>query len=280
MPKACRNYLETWLQSVDAGRPALTTIARAANHLATCPSCQARLRQLAKALAEPEEDQLSCTAAEEHLLTYIEAQASGQVDGNYQPLQTHLAVCPSCLATYADIVERRMATLADRIPVAATYPTFDLSFLRQGGQQAQKNEQTGASPLLPPISALITGVRIRLGQLLAAQQQLAVIVRSRAPEKPLWTLSYEAEKEGGWEAELTAYAEDETFCRLEVAIYRAGVTDMDLGDLPVTLTYGETELPGKTVTGGKVFFSHIPQAQLPLCELNLPPLSGASAGRQ
>lgn len=161
MPKACRNYLETWLQSVDTGQPAPATIARAANHLATCPSCQARLRQLAKALDEPQEDQLSCTAAEEHLLTYIEAQARGKAGAGFHHLQNHLAHCPSCLATYADIVERRTATLADRVPVATAYPAFDLSFLRQG--------QDAALPsLLQPVPDVIADV-----QHLPVQPQIA-----------------------------------------------------------------------------------------------------------
>lgn len=270
MVDLCENYLDTWLQLVAAKQPATAAAARAAKHIATCAGCQARLRQLWQALDSPQEDTLSCADAAMPLLDHIEAQVTGRAPARNHSLQNHLSLCPSCLATYADILARRMATRHDLVPVAQVYPAFDLTFLRQGGRQSPAAERFAPNTLFQPVQRAMAGVRIRLGELLNEQMQAALVLRSSDLEKPMWSVLYEAEDESGWEAEMTVYADGEAFCRLEVAIYRAGATEQDLLAVPVILRYGESEQLATTVAGGKVFFPNLPRQQVANCELILP----------
>ncbi|MCG8351756.1 MAG: hypothetical protein MI924_28650 [Chloroflexales bacterium] len=114
-------------------------------HVRRCPSCQRRLGYLALALANAEEDQLTCQQCQDQLPEYLQAELHGQAhDLQWLPIALHLKLCPHCAAVCAELVE--LAAFADNAHGAEPphYPGPDLSFL--GHEQHTEVVQSAGIP--------------------------------------------------------------------------------------------------------------------------------------
>lgn len=261
LTEECRHYLNIWLHQIEDSTSDQASMRMAAEHVASCTSCQRRLHRLAQAVASSAEDALTCEECQAQLAAYVEAQAAGSPVDTFEGVRRHLALCPYCADAYAQLSELVQASRADVIPVAESYPEFDLSMLRESsgaGDVIQDALDRGRQWVYDAAG----GLYVLFGPNVAAQQTPAWATKSTQRGTLLHQVTISDEPAEGWEVDVLAFAEDNDLCRIEVALYRAGATDTELAEIPITLRYGQTSETRATDTGGVVEFAGVPISAL------------------
>ena len=256
---ACQRYLDAWLRQVEVAEPEAAV--EAARHVATCDACGSRLRQMAQALDSIIEDRLTCDTCQAQLADYVHAQATGTAGNEFIDIRDHLALCPYCAEAYAQVYEWVLASQADAIPVAESYPAFKLPFLTEAAwseEVVQRAIQQGRQWVQDALGAIY----VLFGPGLQAQPAIAWATKSAEPGAMLYQAVLEEEAAPGWEIEVSAFVEDEDTCRIEVALYRPGEPDAELAGNPVTLRYEQVSEAVETDDGGVVEIAGVPIAKL------------------
>ena len=119
--------LSTYIANPKSASAELDT---ALDHIRDCPDCRRRIGYLVRAAKMNDADRMDCQACQARLPEYVEALGQGvNNSATSRAVALHLAVCPYCLAVYADLADMaRLATgrIGAEPPV---YPQPDLSFL-------------------------------------------------------------------------------------------------------------------------------------------------------
>jgi hypothetical protein len=126
----CRRALD-WLAAYLAD-PALHLPERdaAANHIRGCAGCQARVAQLIRAHGTNEDDELVCEECQDSLPDYLTAVTDGQAgQADWQRVTLHLALCPHCAATFAQLSHLRELAEGKRGVEPPQVPAPQLGFL-------------------------------------------------------------------------------------------------------------------------------------------------------
>ncbi|MFQ5857769.1 MAG: hypothetical protein ACE5LU_19360 [Anaerolineae bacterium] len=257
----CRRYLDTWLRQVEAIKPDTGPALEAARHVATCAACGTRLRRIAQALNSTVEDRLTCDACQAQLADYVHAQAAGTDTDRFADVRDHLALCPFCAEAFAQVYEWVLASLADAVPVAESYPAFELPFLAEAiwsDDVVRRAIEQGRQWIQDALGA----VYVLLGPGLQAQPAVAWVTKSGEPGALLYQTVLEEEAAPGWEIEVSAFMEDEATCRVEVALYRPGAPDAELAGVPITLWYEQVFETAETDAGGVAEFASVLRSKL------------------
>lgn len=257
----CRQYLDIWLRQIDKSPADPASMQAAVEHVASCTWCQKRIHQLMQAVAGSAEDPLTCDECQAWLPEYVEAQAAGSIAGRFANVRRHLALCPHCAEVYTQVSELVQESHADAVPVAESYPDFDLSMIQEmtwpKGLVQDALEQ-GRRRVHDTAGALY----LLLGPDVTAQQTVAWATKSAQAGTLLHQITLSDAPATDWEVEVLVFADDDDFCRIEVALYHAGATDTELADIPITLRYHETLETQITDAGGVVEFAGIPISTL------------------
>ncbi|MFQ5340106.1 MAG: hypothetical protein ACE5F6_01020 [Anaerolineae bacterium] len=265
----CQTYLDTWLHQVKSAEPDAGPVIEAARHVATCPTCGSRLRQMAQALESTVEDRLTCDACQERLADYIHAQVTGTAGAEFAVVRDHLALCPHCAGAYAQVYEWVVESLADAVPVSETYPAFDLPFEAQPSWSedvVQRAVEQGRQWVQDAVGAVYVlfgpGLQATSRVHRGGQPAVAWATKSAEPGTLLYQAALGEEAAPGWEIEVSAFAGDEKTSQIEVAVYQPGIPDAELAGVPVALRYEEVTETAETDAGGVVEFAGLPTAKL------------------
>lgn len=218
------------------------------------------MQEFVKALMSPQDDPLTCSACQDALAEYIDAQLMRVTPtGEHLAVEQHLQRCPYCADSYRELLELTTLAYADDLPDPAAIPRFDFAALTGAAAGAPERpywwDEFGR--LILRFSA----------DLLAAWQPptLAPAYRGlkRGEEIPLYEFHLE-EAERDLVATITVQASGPTGCTVEVAVdvpSRGGWPN--LADIAVTLRRGN-ELLAQSFTDafGKVQFPNIAQSDL------------------
>lgn len=168
------------------------------------------------------------------------------------------------------------ATVDDEIPVADSYPEFNLTFLATATQPRQSQTLSGAAEIWP-LAAIqaafargatylndqVNGIFALVGQAFGGSPAALAVrsTRSQTVEPGDQLLHYELGEEDGfaWNMEVTAFAENTTTCTIEVSILQPGA---DVENIAVTLYDGEQRLTQMTNEAGITVFTQIHQKNL------------------
>ena len=168
------------------------------------------------------------------------------------------------------------ATIRDEVPSVTTYPKQDLSFLPSNSapelpfaaiQSAVAEGISYISDQLYGVFALVgrsmqgpaVAVTISRGTTRLRESEEKSVERSFIPDENL--LRYELGRREGfaWEMEVTASAETQEHCTVEVSIFDPGKT---VADIPITLYDGERTQMQLTNHNGIAVFSKVDRKQL------------------
>jgi hypothetical protein len=187
-----------------------------------------------------------------------------------QDVTDHLALCPYCVAAYAEATELVLAYTDFAIPAASSYPAFDVLLATPASQVA--SVPVWATDLVRQAIAegkqwvedTLGGVYLLFQPGGQAGSALAWGIKAGEPGALLaQTVWVEPEGEG-WEIEASAFADVQRsdLCRVEVAVYRVGNPDAALSGMMVTLRGHEILQTKTTDEDGIVEFMEIPKAEL------------------
>lgn len=257
----CRQYLNIWLHHLEKSTGDAESVPAALRHVTTCASCRDHLRRLAQAVAGSVEDQLTCDECQAQLPEFVHAQTTGAVDEQFDAVRGHLALCPHCADAYDQISELVRASRADAVPVADSYPEFDLSTATATsltGDVVQDALDRGRQWVRDAAGALY----VLFGPGLQTRPTPAWATKSAQPGTLLYQVTLGAEETAGWEVEVLVFAEDDETCNIEVALYRPGANDTDLVQIPIALRYGDVVRTRTTDAGGVAEFDRVPTTSL------------------
>lgn len=238
-----------------------------------------RVQQLLAALRSEGEDPLDCAACQERLPDFLTARLHGDeaalAAAPLVEVRNHLALCAYCAAAAAEVEGWLAESQRDTIPIAASYPSFDLPF---------------PASLVPPARAATEGARLaQIVEAAVAQGKrwmrdasgglyllfgpslapaTAWAVKSDAADGPLAQTAVGAEEVGDWEVEAAAFAQEmeaeggEPLCRVEVAVYRPKASDAVLTEISVALDDGVRVQTQLTDAAGVAEFADVPVGRL------------------
>jgi len=104
--------------------------ASARAHLLFCPACQARFDALAAASVSGQREEIPCAECVAGLGAYVQSgAAAGDPTGRQRLIAAHLAACPDCAATHADLAAALTGLRTGDLREPPAYPALDTSFL-------------------------------------------------------------------------------------------------------------------------------------------------------
>lgn len=230
-----------------------------------------RLQQLGHALQREIEDPLTCAQCQTLLPELMQAEhepgADMTHDERWRTVRDHLALCPYCLEAYQQLQEWLADSLADAIPSASVYPTFDLSFLESPSPAPlvldwpfallEKSRQQG--------KAWVQATSHALYLLFAPPPSLAMagwVTKSDQEDTLLQRITVDEAEYPGWEIEALLFASNEEQCKLEVSLYALTQPNTTLDGIAVTLFDGVEPRVELTDANGLVEFAAIARTRL------------------
>lgn len=289
--------IKRWLTELFAEAPDLPAMLLAARAAASRLQNTPAWRQFIQALGGAMEDRLDCNTCQAQLPDFLYAQqtpaAMRTLDAaRFADLRTHLALCPYCIAAYVQTAEWLVGAETDTTPVAATYPAFDLTFLRDSsrGEETRRPSARVRTMLEQArqegrrwFADAVGDLYLWFAPELLTQPAPAWALKSSMPNALVAQTVLTAEETPGWEIEVSAFAieEDQTLCRLEVALYPLAASSDELGGIGVTVAYAATEEQRTTDVAGVAEFPPVPIHQLAdvVVRIDLTAAHGAQSGR-
>lgn len=275
MSQPQNKWLQIWLDEIRSPHPNVVRTSDAARQLAGELRHDPALRQWLEALGSDTVDRIDCDSCQAELPDFIHAQTSLALQAEppatrFDDVRAHLALCPYCLAAYAQVSEWVLASQADEIPVAATYPAFDLAFL---DIEAPATSVTWPATMLQRsleegrrwLADAAGGLYILFGDTLPSKPASGWAIKSAEGSTLLAQTILSEDEIGDWEIEVSAFADehDETNGRVEVAIYPLGSPLGNGAGIRVTLGYDAITATQTTDIGGVAFFANVPLEHLP-----------------
>lgn len=275
MAPTCEQYLQLWLTEIEAPTPDPARTTQAAHNLASCLGTAPRLQQLVRTAMDGRDDRISCDTCQARLPDYIQAQLEAiqavRMDMESEEVRDHLALCPYCLAAYAEVTELLLASQADTIPVAATYPVFNAIPISPALSPKSATPAWSTDTVQRAIAAgqqwvqdTLGGVYLLLAQTIQTQPEASWALKSSAAGTLLAQIVLGEDEIIGWEIEASVFADVENFalCRVEVALYNIDDPSAPLNGITVTLHSGDITHTRLTDEGGVAEFADVPRTDL------------------
>lgn len=273
MDSKCEQTIRIWLAEIEGPSFEPARAAQAARNVAACLGNSPQMRQWLRALVEGREDRINCETCQALLPAYIHAQMD--IDPESPPemlnqdVTDHLALCPYCIAAYAEATELVLAYTEFAIPAAATYPAFDLVQAGQAAPTTAPAPVWAGDVVRRAIAEGKQWVEDTLGGVYLlfrpeGQPALAWGIKASEPGALLAQTVWVEPQGEGWEIEASVFADvaRADLCRVEVAVYRVGDPDAALAGMTVMLRGHEVMQTRTTDESGIVEFVEIPKAEL------------------
>lgn len=281
--------LRRWIEALDEEPINFNQTQAIARDLAEVLREQPQIRQLTHAIQDTRNDTIDCDTCQDRLPEFVQYRLENrhhsdnvEVDESmtFDEIRTHLAQCLHCATIYADVVNSVQMSQASAVPVANSYPEFDLAFLAETSSHVakQKDHVVDTAELATTrirqalesgrewIGDVTRGITFIFGPRLQTQTASGWAVKSSEADSLLAQVVLSDEEVEGWEIEGSVFAdsEDESLCQVEVSLYNLEDPDRDLSGIHITLGYESTEIHGKTDHSGTAEFKNIPRVQLSL----------------